>query len=125
MARVRREATKTFINSYDTRDKFEEAMKKINVAWGEVRDPATMARQITIHARGAITEIDDRNGGTRPITQSPYRFSDAESGVRGPAAHRGEHNHEVMSEWLDKSVAETEDLLAAGILVFDPEWKHH
>ncbi|MCZ6504140.1 MAG: CaiB/BaiF CoA-transferase family protein [Gammaproteobacteria bacterium] len=123
--RVRREAVKTFINSFLTRDKFEDAMKKINVAWGEVRDPATMAEQTTIQARGAIIEIDDRNGGTRPITQSPYRFSDAESGVRGPAAHRGEHNHEVMSEWLDKSSADTEELLAAGILVFDPEWKHH
>lgn len=123
--RVRREAAFAFIKTFDTRDKFSDAMKKINVAWGEVRDPATLADQVTIAARGAITEVDDREGGTRPITQSPYRFSDAQSGVRGPAAHRGEHNHGVMREWLDKSSTDIEEMLAAGILIFDPKWKHH
>ncbi|MCH8256338.1 MAG: CoA transferase [Proteobacteria bacterium] len=123
--RVRREVAFAFIKTFDTREKFSDAMKKINVAWGEVRDPATLADQVTIAARGAITEVDDREGGTRPITQSPYRFSDAQSGVRGPAAHRGEHNHEVMREWLDKSSTDIEEMLAAGILIFDPKWKHH
>jgi CoA:oxalate CoA-transferase len=122
---VRREAAAMFVKSFDTREQFNDAMKKINVAWGEVRNPANLANQITIAARGAITEVDDRDGGTRPITQSPYRFSDAQSGVRGPAAHRGEHNQEVMSEWLDKSSTDTKEMLAAGILVFDPDWKHH
>src|SRR5205085_3298199 len=41
--------------------------------------------QATIVARGVITEVDDRGGGRRRITQSPYRFSDASAGVRGPA----------------------------------------
>jgi crotonobetainyl-CoA:carnitine CoA-transferase CaiB-like acyl-CoA transferase len=84
-----------------------------------------MADQTTIAARGAIIEVDDRAGGTRPITQSPYRFSDAESGVRGLVAHRGEHNHEVLSEWLGISQADTDKMLAAGVMHFDPDWKHH
>lgn len=123
--RVRRQAVKDFIDTLDTRDKFEEAMKTINVAWGEIRDPSEMADQVTIKARGAITEIDDRAGGTRPITQSPYRFSGATSGVRGPAAHRGEHNQQIMSEWLGKSATDTNGLLEKGILIFDENWKHH
>lgn len=123
--RVRRKAVKDFIATLDTRDKFSAAMKTINVAWGEVRNPADIAEQSTIKARGAIIEIDDRAGGTRPITQSPYRFSGAESGVRGPAAHRGEHNQEIMDEWLGKSITDTEDLLSNGVLIFDANWKHH
>ncbi|MBQ60868.1 MAG: hypothetical protein CMQ19_02215 [Gammaproteobacteria bacterium] len=123
--RVRRETTVEFIKNFDSRDEFETAMKQINAAWGEVRDPATLADQTTIAARGAIIEIDDRAGGTRPITQSPYRFSDAKSGVRGLTAHRGEHNQEVLSEWLGTTPADTEKMLAAGVLHFDPDWKHH
>ena len=122
---VRRQAVKDFIDTLDTRDKFEEAMKTINVAWGEIRDPSEMADQVTIKARGTITDIDDRAGGTRPITQSPYRFSGAESGVRGPAAHRGEHNQQIMSEWLGKSATDTDALLERGILIFDENWRHH
>jgi CoA:oxalate CoA-transferase len=123
--RVRREAVQTFVQNYDTRDKFDELMKTINVAWGEIRDPGEIQDQITIKARGAITDIDDRAGGTRPITQSPYRFSDATSGVRGPAAHRGEHNSEVLSEWLSSSTDSVDELLSTGVLLFDKDWKHH
>jgi len=115
--KVRKKAAMDFINTLDTREKFTEAMKVINVAWGEVRDAAGMEEQITIKARGAITKIDDRAGGTRPITQSPYKFSDAESGVRGPAAHRGEHNGEVLQQWLGKPAGEIETLLKNHILI--------
>ncbi len=123
--RVRRQAVREFIDTLDTREKFDAAMKAINVAWGEVRDPATIPEQITIKARKAIARVDDRAGGTRPITQSPYRFSDAESGVRGPAAHRGEHNREVLEEWLGKTGEDAQVLHDSGVLVFYEGWRHH
>ena len=123
--RVRREAVGVFIDSLDTIDKFAEAMKIINVAWGEVRNPAGIEEQITIKHRKSIVQIDDRQGGTRPITQSPYRFSAAESGVRGPASHRGEHNAEVLADWLGVPVHAYDKLLDSGALVFDDDWKHH
>lgn len=123
--RVRREAVNKLVSELDSRDKFEALMKLINIAWGEVRNPAILADQITLKARGAITQVDDRDKGTRPITQSPYRFSDAESGVRGPAAHRGEHNREIMTEWLAKSAEVMEGLHISNVLLHDPEWRHH
>ena len=123
--KVRREAVGNFINTLDTIEKFEEAMKVINVAWGEVRNPAVISEQITVQHRKSIVQIDDRAGGTRPITQSPYRFSAADSGVQGPAAHRGEHNEQVMAEWLGKPDAESKQLLESGILIFDADWQHH
>ena len=56
--------------------------------------------------RGTITEVDDRDGGTRPIPQSPYHFEDLKSHVQGGAPHLGEHNEEVLSEWLGVSAGE-------------------
>ena len=123
--KVRREAVGRFIKSFASRDDFENAMKQINVAWGDIRNPETIEQQPTVRARGSIVQIDDRDGGTRPITQSPYRFSAAESGVRGPAAHRGEHNAEVLTQWLGKQNDEIKQLHNNGVLIFDPDWKHH
>jgi len=73
--------------------------------------------QPTLKARGTIAQVDDRAGGTRPIPQSPYRFSDARSEVRGPAPHRGEHNSQVLADWLGKGEAEVAALQAAGVLL--------
>jgi crotonobetainyl-CoA:carnitine CoA-transferase CaiB-like acyl-CoA transferase len=94
-------------------------MRSINVAWGTVRDPASIRQQATVVHRGSIVDIDDRAGGVRPITQSPYRFSNAKSGVRGPAPHRGEHNGEVLSQWLALSTEQIKALADQGVLLSD------
>jgi CoA:oxalate CoA-transferase len=121
---VRRKAVGDFINTLDTLDKFAEAMMAINVAWGEVRDPQSIRSQPTVQARGSITDVDDRAGGTRPITQSPYRFSNAKSGVRGPAAHRGEHHQEVLQDWLNLDADAIVKLLDDDVILYDPDWRH-
>ena len=119
--RLRRERVTEFMAGLSSWAEIEETMDKMNIAWGRVRNAATIQDQPTVRARGAIVEIDDRAGGTRPVTQSPYRFSNAKSGVRGPAPHRGEHNRAVLTEWLDKSSLEIDALFDACILQHDPE----
>lgn len=119
--RLRREAVAQFMGAFDSWEQIETAMAEINVAWGRVRKAASLPDQPTIAARGAIIEIDDRAGQTRPITQSPYRFSAARSGVRGPAPHRGEHNAEVLLDWLGKPLESVDALLESGVLQRDPE----
>ena len=68
--------------------------------------------------RGVVTQVDDHAGGTRGVIQSPYRFSAHESGATGGAAYRGEHNAEVIREWLgsDASAFDVEALSATGVL---------
>ena len=90
--RLRREAVGAFMAGLDSWDAVEAAMAKMNMAWGQVRSAFDLQEQATVRHRGTIAQIDDRAGGTRPIPQSPYRFSDAASFVRGGAPHRGEHN---------------------------------
>ena len=119
--RLRREKITEFMAAFASLEEIETTMAKMNVAWGRVRNASTIREQATVKARGAIVQIDDRAGGTRPITQSPYRFSNAKSGVRGPSSHRGEHNHDVLAEWIDKPPFEIDALIEAGILQFDAE----
>jgi len=118
---ARREAVRAFMAELRDLDAVEAAMARMNIAWGPVRDPALMREQATVRHRGSIIDIDDRVGGTRPITQSPYRFSNASSGVRGPAPHRGEHNMAVLAEWLALAPAAVEDLKQAGVLLADED----
>jgi crotonobetainyl-CoA:carnitine CoA-transferase CaiB-like acyl-CoA transferase len=117
----RRAAFGDFMAGLKTWDEVEATFRKINVAWGKVRAGADLREQPTLKHRGSIVDIDDRAGGTRPIPQSPYRFSDAKSGVRGPAPHRGEHNAEIMADWLGLSADQTAALAGQGILAADDE----
>ena len=120
--RVRREQVGSFMIGLKNWDEVESVMTKMNIAWGKVRDPRTMRDQETVVSRGSITEIDNRVGGVRPIPQSPYRFSNAYSGVQGFAKHRGEDNFSVLSAWIGKSDQETQALLDAGVLCRDDEY---
>jgi crotonobetainyl-CoA:carnitine CoA-transferase CaiB-like acyl-CoA transferase len=114
--RLRRERIGEFMAALSSWDSIEAAMAEINIAWGRVRHAATVREQETVAARGAIVDVDDREGGTRPVPQSPYRFSTARSGVRGPAPYRGEHNKDVLTEWLDKPPDAIDALTDAGVL---------
>ena len=114
---ARRRKVAEFFASLDSWDQIEQMMATMNIAWGRVRDPVDLREQRTVQARGTITEVDDRVGGTRPITQSPYRFSNASAGVQGPAHHRGEDNRDVLSDWLARDDAAIDALLAKGVLI--------
>jgi crotonobetainyl-CoA:carnitine CoA-transferase CaiB-like acyl-CoA transferase len=123
--RVRRQAVAEFMATLNTPDKFTRAMATINIAWGYVRDPSKITEQPTLQARGTFTEVDDRAGGKRHVVQSPYRFSGAKSGVRGSTAHRGEHHHDVLGEWLNLPSSAIDALHKQAVLHFDPDWRHH
>ena len=117
---TRRQVAQDYLTALSDWPQVEAAMDRMNTAWGRVRAGATLREQPTLKHRGSIVEIDDRAGGTRPIPQSPYRFSDALSGVRGPAPHLGEHNAQVLGEWLGMAAADVGDLTARGVLAAGP-----
>ena len=113
---LRREAVTEYLGKLATWDQVGEAMSAINMAWGQVRHGADLRDQPTLKHRGSIAQIDDREGGTRPIPQSPYRFSAARSEVRGPAPHRGEHNQAVLADWLGLKSDAIQALSDSGVL---------
>ena len=115
--RLRRQAATEFFASLASMDEVHDAMRRMNLAWGLVRDARDARESPTVRHRGAIVDADDRAGGTRPLTQSPYRFSAAESGVRGVAPHRGEHNAHVLRDWLKLGDAAVARAQASGALL--------
>ncbi|HVF74342.1 MAG TPA: CoA transferase [Acidimicrobiales bacterium] len=104
----RRQAVAAWMASFADRDQLKRALEAADLAWGDVRSPFDAVDQPSITARRMAAEVDDRGGGQRRVVQSPYRFSDADSGVRGPAPHRGEHNTEVLRDWLDLDASAVE-----------------
>ena len=113
----RRESAATFFRSLRTRAEVQEIMGSLGLAWGEVRDSSTLMESDSVRHRGVLTEVDDRVGGLRVIPQSPYRFSDAEAAVRSGAPHRGEHNEEVLRDWLELNDEDMGRWLASDALV--------
>ena len=114
--RVRRETLAAFYQSFPDRSSLTAALDAVNLAWGDVRPNRDAFASPTARARGTVAQVDDRENGTRPVVQSPYRFSDAESGVRGGPAYRGEHNREVLTRWLDATAGEIAELEREGVL---------
>ena len=72
----------------------------MNIAWGDVRPASDVQQLASVAARNSIAEVDDRAGGKRLIPASPYKYKHLESQVRAGAPHLGEHNEEVLAQWL-------------------------
>lgn len=90
---------------------------RLNLAWADVRETRDIRSQPTVQHRGSITTVPDGQGGEREVVQSAYRFSQAEAGVRGPAPAKGEHNEEVLRDWLvlsDPEIADWGRVLRTG-----------
>jgi CoA:oxalate CoA-transferase len=114
---ARRKTIDQIFQACTTLPQFSSLMDSLDIPWGEVRDPRNLATQATLANRNMLIQIDDRAGGTRPMADSPYRFSHAKSGVRGPAAHLGEHNREVLKDWLQLSEENVNNLTDAEFMI--------
>jgi crotonobetainyl-CoA:carnitine CoA-transferase CaiB-like acyl-CoA transferase len=76
----------------------EAALNEVRLPVGMIRSVADLAETEWAAHREAITDVSDRSGGTIRIPSSPWRFSDADAGVRRDPSWRGEHNREVLRE---------------------------
>ena len=111
---ARRAASRHFFTeACSNREEVIVALDKMNIAWGDVRPASDVRELASVKARGSIIEVDDRAGGTRSIPDSPYKFRQLEAGVRAGAPHLGEHNEEVLRQWLDWSDEEISDVQVA------------
>ena len=98
---ARRAASKQFFTeTCSNREEVIKALDRMNIAWGDVRSASDVQGLASVAARNSIVEVDDRAGGKRLIPSSPYRYKHLESQVRRGAPHLGEHNEEVLKQWL-------------------------
>ncbi len=92
------------------------ALDSAEIAWGVMRTAEEALASPTAQHRGIVASVDDRGGSQRGVINSPYRFSNYDSGVAGPARHRGENNEEVLRDWLGIPASEVGSLTASGVL---------
>ena len=116
---ARHQAIASWMRAHPTIRVATAALDALNIAWGEVRTMDEAIVSPTAAHRKVVAHVDDRSGRgtTRGVIDSPYRFSAWESGVRGGAPHRGEHNAEVLVDWLGSSGSDIEALVASGVLL--------
>ncbi len=107
--------------SFSDRDAMCAALDEANLAWGNLRQLGGVLESPTIKHRETIATIDNRDGGSRPVVRSPYRMSESDTSDPGAIAMRGEHNYDVLSEWLDMSLSEVDQLVTDKVLLQD-EW---
>ena len=92
-------AWQEWVASFQTREALTAGLDRANLAWGNVVTTATAAAGPTATHRRSIVEFDDPLGAYS-VVQSPWRFSNATTGVRGPAPRQDEHRAEIIDEWL-------------------------
>jgi CoA:oxalate CoA-transferase len=120
-ARLRKQAVQDWALTFGDFGDLAAALDKAGLAYGVVKDQFDVVRSPTAQHRGSVASIDDNGGtgSTRGVVQTPYRFSESESGVRGAAPHRGQHNRVVLREWAEMSDAAIDELEAQGVLQRD------
>ena len=104
-----------WVDGFDTFEEVEAALGAVRFPMGVVRTVAEVADSDWAAHRHAIAGVSDRNGGEIRIPDGPWRFSDADVGVAGDPAFRGEHNREVLAE-LGLTPEEIDRLEADGVL---------
>ncbi len=96
----RRAAIAAWIMSFPNREALRKGLEQAGLVSADIRTSEDAYSSADVQAREMIAEVGDGDGGPRRVVQTPYRFSNASSGVRGPAPGRGEHNDAVLAEWL-------------------------
>jgi crotonobetainyl-CoA:carnitine CoA-transferase CaiB-like acyl-CoA transferase len=104
-----------WVRRFDDLEALDAQLAEAGLVLGVVRSVEGAGRTAWIEARGAAVEVSDRGEGRLRVPNTPWRFSDAESGAHGTAAYRGEHNREVLGE-LGLPAAELDRLEREGVL---------
>ena len=116
---ARRRLVTDFLCSQPDRNAVIAVLDEANLAWADLRYGPDVLTSPTLAERDSIATIPDRAGSTRQVIRAPYRMSGSDTSDVGVAPFRGEHNLEVLVEWLDLDVDAVAVL--AGVLHTD-EW---
>ncbi|HYA35619.1 MAG TPA: CoA transferase [Candidatus Binataceae bacterium] len=99
-----------------TRDEALEKLAEARISSGPVLSQAEILEHRLFRSRGTFGTIHYPELGDVKVVEPPFKFSDADAYVRGPAPQFGEHNHDVLERYLKLSKSEIEELTRTGVL---------
>jgi CoA:oxalate CoA-transferase len=105
-----------WVANFDTAEALEKAIGVSTVLAAEVRTVPELADTEWAAERGAFVPVDLGNGKEVVVPQSPWRFSDSDSGLRPVVGFRGEHNRAILQQLLGMDDAEIDRLAADGVI---------
>ncbi len=86
----------------------EQALRDADVPCGKVATVPEIAVNPQLRHRGQIVEVEDPVCGTVPMQGVTIRLSETPLTIRYPMPEVGQHNEEVLREWLGQPVAAPE-----------------
>jgi crotonobetainyl-CoA:carnitine CoA-transferase CaiB-like acyl-CoA transferase len=102
-----------------SRDEAVERLRDEGVMAGPVLDDADVMQDRHLAARGYFVKVQQEDTGLHTYPGMPYRFHQAELGVRLPPVRLGEHNDYVYKTLLGVSDEQYADLTARGHIGMD------
>ena len=98
-----RAALEEVLDAAFARQTTEEWLRRLSAAHipaGPVTDVGQLAEDPQVVSRRMIAEIPHAQLGTWRVANTPFRFSEAETGPAGPSPRLGEHTDAVLADWL-------------------------
>ena len=111
------ELVQQWASTFPDPDALEAVFEQHGLAMGTLRTTREVADSEWSHDRGAVMAVSDRGGGEILVPNAPWRFSDADAGVRGIPKYRGEDNREVLRDLLELNDEELAGLEERGVLL--------
>ena len=114
-----------WVSQFSSAAEVEKAIGVSTIMVSEVRTVPELAATDWAAERGAFVDVDIGNGTEVTVPQAPWRFRDADSGVRCDVlGFRGDHNAEVLKELLDMGDDEIAALEEQGVISSrPPRWR--
>ena len=91
-------------------------LAEARISSGPVLSQTQIFEHPHFRARGAFQQVEYPELGTIEVVARPYKFSETQAWVRGPAPQLGEHNYEVLATHLGMSPQEVQALNDQGVL---------
>ena len=107
---------RAWASSFPDADAMEKECDRAGLAFGRLRTMEELVDTDWARERNVVTRVDDRNGGSFRIPNSPWVFSGSDTSIRGESKYRGEDNLEVLSRFCGISAEDAGRLAADGVL---------
>jgi crotonobetainyl-CoA:carnitine CoA-transferase CaiB-like acyl-CoA transferase len=99
-----------------TTQEWIDILQAHGVPCGKIQSVGEICEDPQVRARDMVVELTHPKAGKMRVTGVPIKLSETPGAVTSPPPLLGEHNQQVLEEWLHIPAAEVEQLHQAGAL---------